>query len=582
MPGRDYRQYQVLAAPVFVPVAAVVALDWFQPLSTPPAHFVEPGLSAAWTQYHTGFVVPTPITDIKAFLPLSEPVRAKQDIRWRQALAWSGHTPAPAVAIEYWWGALSEPVRTEPGLGAAWTQYHTGFVVPAPAADVTWGWFSQLSDPPPIEQGLGAEYQQVSTVGAQIAFSVNWYRPFSEPVRSKSGLHARQQFLALNPTTPAGFTDLRNYWYQPLSEPVRSKKAVAWQQFFTVSANYTPFVFSDSWWRPLSEPVRSKEAVPWQQFYTADWAQITDLRVYWYRPLSEPVHVKAAVAWQQFFTTDLTTPAAFTDLRNYWYQPLSEPVRSKSRAAWYQPFTTDWQWNVVVRLEWFGALSEPVRSKEAVVWQQFFTTDPTTPANITDLRNFWYQPFSEPVRSKKSVPWQQFFAIDWTSPNLKNYWYRPLSEPVRFKKSVPWQQPFATDWKWGPPAVQVFAGWYKWLSEPQRQRQGLHAARQQFFTTDWKWSPPTSGLVAGWHRWLSEPVRVKPGLHASRQQFFTMDWKWDPPIQVPVSYILSATEQGDTGRLFYASMDIVIGAYVTITEEEVGNMAVVTITARSE
>lgn len=32
----------------------------YGPLSTPPGHLIEPGLSAAWMQYHTGFLVPAP------------------------------------------------------------------------------------------------------------------------------------------------------------------------------------------------------------------------------------------------------------------------------------------------------------------------------------------------------------------------------------------------------------------------------------------------------------------------------------------------------------------------------------------
>jgi hypothetical protein len=89
-------QYQQFAAPVLVPVSPVL-LEWFSPLSEPVQ--IEPGLSAAWTQYHGSVTVPAPLA--VTFVPpaLSEPIRIKQRALWEHY----GNvtvTPAP-VAVAY-------------------------------------------------------------------------------------------------------------------------------------------------------------------------------------------------------------------------------------------------------------------------------------------------------------------------------------------------------------------------------------------------------------------------------------------------------------------------------------------------
>lgn len=556
---------------------ATVSLDWFIPFEIPPAHLVEPGLSAAWTQYHTGFLTP-PVPSMASWhQPYAEPVRVKPsavreqafttDAKWAApsfvtnwwqplsqpvwskpntaarapffATDWKSGIPAidviyapfsepvrskPApvrqgefqtdwkptgVAVSYWWSALSEPVQTEPGLGAAWTQYHTGFLVPA-ATGVVYNWFSPLSEPVLLQQGLGAPYQQVSTVGTGVAFIEYIYPPFSEPVRVKPSLH-RAEFLFLNPTTPTpAVTDLRNFWFQRWTDPV--------------------------WPKPGLHPSR-------QQFLTTDWKFTSPAFLSWHQPYAEPVRSKQAVAWQQFLTISANyTPFVFADS---WWRAFSEPVRAKPDIRWREPFTTDWQWNA-----------------------------PVTPVS------YWFSGLAEPVRTKESRPWQVPFVTDWkwTPPSYPGAWWKPFSEPVRAKQDIRFREPFTTDWKWTQPSTQTW-GWYQLWREPVWPKPGLHASRQQFFVTDWQWRAP---VQLGWYQWLREPVRQKPGIHASRVPFFQMDWKWSPPIVAAINYTLNATEQGDSARLFYAAMDIVVGAYVTITEEEVGNMAVVTITARSE
>src|SRR5215475_7904193 len=105
-----------LIAPATVVVA--VAIDWFAPLSTPPAHWSEPGLSAAWTQYVTGVTIPR--TDrLDWFQSLSEPVRAKPDIRWREPFTTDPKPFVPAFIPP----PFSDPpaYQIERGLSAAWT-----------------------------------------------------------------------------------------------------------------------------------------------------------------------------------------------------------------------------------------------------------------------------------------------------------------------------------------------------------------------------------------------------------------------------------------------------------------------------
>jgi hypothetical protein len=84
--------------------------------------------------------------------------------------------------------------------------------------------------------------------------------------------------------------------------------------------------------------------------------------------------------------------------------------------------------------------------------------------------------------------------------------------------------------------------------------------------------------VSDWVVKLSEPVRQKPGLHASRQLFFQTDWHWIPPF----IYRLSVTETGDMTSLRYqGDVSLPEQCAVAITEIE-ATFCHVTITEREQ
>lgn len=263
-----YRQYQIWTRPVppiaaaiaigwFTPLSEPVRIDppaapygqvttgagvppagvttnWYSPLSTPVQ--IEPGLSAAWTQYYSGPLVPATTTDLRNYWysPLSEPVRAKKSVPWQQAFTTSWGQPVPRS--DSWFKWFSEPVRAKKAV--PWQQSFT--IAPPPV--FTQFWFNPLSEPVRIEPGLSAAWMgyysapQVATAVPSIIYSALSEPTWRDPPAAPYG----------QVTTGAGFpaaATFNTYWYAPLSEPVRSKKAVAWQQ---------PFAMDWKWSAPVS------------------------------------------------------------------------------------------------------------------------------------------------------------------------------------------------------------------------------------------------------------------------------------------------------------------------------------------
>src|SRR5215475_10320538 len=143
--------------PVVAPVVAV-ALDWFVAFSNPPAYQVEPGLSAAWTQYITGVTIPRS-DKLDYFQPFSDPPRPKPDIKWRDPFTtdWKWTAPtAVTVTADSWYRLLSEPQRVKADI-----RWREAFVT-------DWKW-----EAPP---------------------EVDWRTPLSEPVRSKPDIRFREPY----------------------------------------------------------------------------------------------------------------------------------------------------------------------------------------------------------------------------------------------------------------------------------------------------------------------------------------------------------------------------------------------------
>jgi hypothetical protein len=200
--GPQNRARPIGISPARVSDISAFDISWFRPLSEPSAFQVEPGLSAAWTQYTAGASLPLIFPD-RWHQSLAEPQRRRDmpvagqpwaftiDTRtpenpattfWFSWLSepqrrrdlpaaehpffaidaqWSAPAPTGVPAFFYNW--LSEPVQLEPGLGGAWSQYTTGFAAFAPASVVPPFFYNWLSEPVRRKPELPPALQQFYT-----------------------------------------------------------------------------------------------------------------------------------------------------------------------------------------------------------------------------------------------------------------------------------------------------------------------------------------------------------------------------------------------------------------------------------
>jgi hypothetical protein len=182
-----------------------------------------------------------------------------------------GAATAETITIDKWFIALSEPVRTKPGLSSQ-VQPFFSF---APNPLVSFGWFGALSDPvriPPINPAaLRQDFFMQMAPSPFVA--TGWFNWLSEPVRLKPGLRPElQPFISYqaDPTTVTPFA-----WFAALSEPVRLPNGIKsyLQQVTVQDTNFIPSVSTlvKFWFSPLSEPRRFPKGlgVQFQPDYTA-------------------------------------------------------------------------------------------------------------------------------------------------------------------------------------------------------------------------------------------------------------------------------------------------------------------------
>lgn len=104
---------------------------------------------------------------------------------------------AEFIGPDKWMQALSEPVRTKPGLRPGAQQFLA--YVPNPTTVTPFGWFAPLSTPvrtrPRSPAALAPAFFMHPAPSPFVA--TGWFAPLSEPVRQRRGLRAAaQQFLA--------------------------------------------------------------------------------------------------------------------------------------------------------------------------------------------------------------------------------------------------------------------------------------------------------------------------------------------------------------------------------------------------
>lgn len=355
---------------------AVTVSNWFNPLSDPqpPRRW----LSSASQQFYATDWKPTAAAVTYVQAALSEPVRAKpQPPIGHQSFTTDWKWTAPSF-VPNWHRPFSEPVRAKQDI-----RYRESFTT-----DWKWAapsfvsnWYQPFSEPVRVKQRVSYfEPFAIDWKWTAPSFVGGWYRWLSEPVRFKRAVAYQQPFtMDWKPAVVVTFIPLS------LSTPVRTPPgltASTWMQ--SVSRAPAPVTYFTS---VLSEPVRSKKVVVWQQPFTTDWRwapPVPTLTSYWFNRLSEPVQRKKAVAWQQPFTTDWkwVAPPLITDLRNYWFRPLAEPVRFRQfPAADQQFFTMDWQWTPPVFPHISYTLSVTEMGDRATL--SYFVSSIVVGANVT-------------------------------------------------------------------------------------------------------------------------------------------------------------------------------------------------------
>jgi hypothetical protein len=179
-------------------------ISWFNPLSEPAAYQVEPGLSAAWTQYTSGAALPRIFPDTW-HQSLAEPQRRRDMPVADQAPWFAIDTRTPADPTKtFWYSWLSEPQRRRdiPTANQPWT-----FTIDTrtPANPATTFWFGWLSEPqrrkdiPQSNQpwNFTMDWRWSAPTPAVVpAFFYSW---LSEPVRRKPELQpALQQSFTMD------------------------------------------------------------------------------------------------------------------------------------------------------------------------------------------------------------------------------------------------------------------------------------------------------------------------------------------------------------------------------------------------
>lgn len=247
-------------------------------------------------------------------------------------------------------------------------------------------------------------------------------RPFSEPVRERTGLHARQQqATAFTPAAPFAESVTVDRWLYPLAEPRRSRPALdaAQQQALVRSPYLVPVVdaavgFYGAF--PDRAPGRTLataqhqatafvQASPFTETVTADrWAQ----------PPSQPTRRITSVASHQAVIIGTSLPVVASADR--WWRPLAEPTRRITSVAGQLAATRSTEPVVASPDRWMQAFGQTRRAKTntPVLPPALFVPVVVPPVPV----NYWYAPFSEPQRHAATVVWHGFAWLIEREPDV--------------------------------------------------------------------------------------------------------------------------------------------------------------------
>ena len=278
-PKRDPRYESAFAAGPVSPPAIQPDIDnanvrWFQPFSLPQRFLRDPRYTAVLqTTGDTKGFYNQPAGDaanVNWYRPFLEPQRFLRDLRWAATLA-AGPISEPAIqpdrdnANVRWFQPLSEPRREARFVArlADELAWPSGSIVVTPVVVTLDMWFAPFGTPTrrPVPAAVGSLDPPINTTSPAVS---GWWRPLGEPQRfSRDPRFAAT--LAAGPVSPPAiqptFDTANTNWYRPFSEPVRSRLALGTAEQQALQWNPQPIttppptVVVASWWVQLSTPV---------------------------------------------------------------------------------------------------------------------------------------------------------------------------------------------------------------------------------------------------------------------------------------------------------------------------------------
>lgn len=284
--------------------------------------------------------------------------------------------------------------------------------------------------------GQPNQFLYVERFEPRLLSQIDWFMPFSEPVRSafeKSKVQAARQqaffqpgplfdsrVLAVNANTP-GQIFSKSIQYQAYALPPNPTVPFGWYELFTDPVRVRP---------------RLRSADPFAGMGSFD----PIVSFGWYESLVDPVKKKPGLSTsaQLFYTTDpfpIPDPPVVTAYN--WFAPLSEPVRKKAALleANQLPFASNiFPADPTV----FGASSTDAGPffRRTVMYQAYAKSDFTQPLFVPDFG--WFMALSDPQKLAKkgiSESLQSFSMQGSVLPIIPSYgWYQALSDPKDLKR----------------------------------------------------------------------------------------------------------------------------------------------------
>ncbi len=194
----------------------------------------------------------------------------------------------------------------------------------------------------PIQAAIDPE-----TLDDPLRDEIQWFQPFSEPIRQLAGVAAAAAIIAstgMAPIDPEALGEgagevVTLDEFQPLSVPVLPLPIQQPDAFVTDPATLDALLRDEiQWLRPLSEPVLRRPSVAEIPSFFIDPEALGEpaadeiVTLDEFQPLSQPVQPRPIQQPEAFVSDPETLGEALRD-EIQWWRPLSEPVLPISRHA---------------------------------------------------------------------------------------------------------------------------------------------------------------------------------------------------------------------------------------------------------